>query len=141
MRVARHGRRQSGSIVIEFVILLPFLLMVLFGIIDASALMYDKAALTNAARTAARAGTCLSVPPLTVSQITAVANTALQGSLLSGNTSDVATVSVDQSSGTATGSPLTVTLSYSYQGLFMGSALTTITGPIVLSATAVMNYE
>lgn len=134
-------RKESGSVAIEFVIVLPFLLLVIVGIIDVSLMLYDKAAIANAARVAARAGTCVSSPPLTSSQISAAATAALSGVLVSGSSSNVPTVTVNPSNGTTTGSPLSVTVSYSYQGLFIGSAFTTITGPISLSATAVMNYE
>ena len=138
----RCRRQQQGSIAVEFVILLPFLLVILFGIIDVSLMLYDKMAITNAARAAARAGTCVSVPPLTADQITAVAMTALNGSLFGGGGSTTkATVIVSQTNGTTTGNPLAVTVSYPYHGLFIGSALTALTGTISLSATAVMNYE
>jgi Flp pilus assembly protein TadG len=140
-RGRRASVKENGSVAIEFVIVLPFLLLVLVGIIDVTLMLYDKAAIANAARVAARAGTCVSVPPLTKSQISATATAALSGDLLSGRSSNVPTVTVNQPNGTATGSPLSVTVSYPYQGLFVGSAFTTLTGPISLSATAVMNYE
>ncbi|WP_284507236.1 TadE/TadG family type IV pilus assembly protein [Caballeronia sp. ATUFL_M2_KS44] len=140
-RGRRVSVRENGSVAIEFVIVLPFMLLVLVGIIDVTLMLYDKAAIANAARVAARAGTCVSVPPLTTSQVSATATAALNGVLVSGKSSNVPTVTVNQSNGTTTGSPLSVTVSYPYQGLFVGSAFTTLTGPISLSATAVMNYE
>jgi len=39
---------------VEFVLVLPLLLIILFGIIEFSVLMYDKAVITNASREAAR---------------------------------------------------------------------------------------
>jgi Flp pilus assembly protein TadG len=140
-RTFRLLRSDAGSVSLEFIILLPFLIMVLVGIVDGSLILYDKAALTNAARAGARAGTVLKVPPLTTSQIASITTTSAQGSLVSGGTASSPTVTVTQSNGTATGSSLQVAVSYAYRGLLLGSTLSTLTGPIVLNATAVMNYE
>jgi Flp pilus assembly protein TadG len=140
-RTFRLLRSDAGSVSLEFIILLPFLIMVLVGIVDGSLILYDKAALTNAARAGARAGTVLKVPPLTTSQIASITTTSAQGSLVSGGTASSPTVTVTQSNGTATGSSLQVTVSYAYRGLLLGSTLSALTGPIVLNATAVMNYE
>jgi Flp pilus assembly protein TadG len=126
---------------LEFVILLPFLLMVLFGIVDVSLMMYDKAALVTAARLAARAGSVIHVPALTTTQIAAVATANANGSLISGGASSMPSVTVTQANGTTSGSALTVQISYTYNGLVLGSTLSALTGPLVLNATAVMNYE
>lgn len=47
---------QRGAAVVEFAIVLPLLLVILFGIIEFSFLLYDKAMLTNASREGARVG-------------------------------------------------------------------------------------
>lgn len=49
-----HG--QKGAAVVEFAVVLPLLLLILFGIIEFSFLLYDKAMLTNASREGARVG-------------------------------------------------------------------------------------
>jgi Flp pilus assembly protein TadG len=134
-------RSDAGSVSLEFVIMLPFLIMILVGIIDGSLMLYDKAAIANAARAGARAGTVLKVPPLTTGQIAAITTASAQGSLVTGGNASLPTVTVTQANGTSSGSPLQVTVSYTYQGLMLGSALSALTGPIVLNATAVMNYE
>jgi hypothetical protein len=36
---------------------------------------------------------------------------------------------------------LTVTVTYRYQGLVLGSAFSSLTGPVTLTATTVMDYE
>ena len=140
-RTFRLLRSDSGSVALEFVILLPFLIMVLVGIIDGSLILYDKAAITNAARAGARAGTVLKVPPLSTSQIIAITTASAQGSLVTGGNATSPTVTVTQPNGTISGSPLQVAVSYTYQGLLLGSAFSALTDPIVLKATAVMNYE
>jgi Flp pilus assembly protein TadG len=47
---------QRGAAVVEFAFVLPLLLVILFGIIEFSFLLYDKAMLTNASREGARVG-------------------------------------------------------------------------------------
>ncbi|MGV2291782.1 TadE/TadG family type IV pilus assembly protein [Trinickia sp. YCB016] len=140
-RLAALAKRDDGVVALEFALVLPFLMMVLFGIVDVSLLLCDKAVITNASREAARAGVVVRVPPLTAAQITTVALNYAQNSLITGGTATTPTVTVNQSSGTSSGNPLTVTVSYTYEGLFVGSALSVLTGPVTLSATTVMNYE
>ena len=48
---------QSGAALVEFTLVLPLLLLFLFGIIEFSILLYDQAVITNASREAARAWT------------------------------------------------------------------------------------
>ena len=49
-------KSQKGAAAVEFAIIAPLLLVMLFGIIEFSILLYDKAMLTNASREGARAG-------------------------------------------------------------------------------------
>lgn len=127
---------------LEFAVLLPFVIMVLVGIIDGNLMLYDKVAITNAARAGARAGTVLKVQPLSTSQIAKITTTNAQSNLVTnGNTALPVVTVTQQPSGTISGSPLQVSVSYTYQGLMLGSAMSSLTGPIVLNATAVMNYE
>lgn len=132
---------ERGVVALEFVLVFPFLMMVLFGIIDTSLLLCDKAVLINASREAARAGVVVRVPQLSPAQITTVAQNYMQNRLLTGGTATTPTVTVNQSSGTSSGAPLTVTVTYTYQGLVLGSAFSALTGPVTLTASTVMNYE
>ena len=50
------ARNQKGATAVEFALLLPLLLLVPFGIIEFSLLLYNKAMLTNACREGARFG-------------------------------------------------------------------------------------
>jgi Flp pilus assembly protein TadG len=47
---------QDGAAMVEFAIVLPMLLLLIFGMIEFSLLLYNKAVITNASREAARAG-------------------------------------------------------------------------------------
>jgi len=49
-------RSERGMAVVEFAVVLPLLLVILFGIIEFSFLLYNKAMITNAAREGARFG-------------------------------------------------------------------------------------
>ncbi len=49
-------RRENGAAAVEFAIILPLLLLLLFGIIEFSLLLYNKAMITNASREGARTG-------------------------------------------------------------------------------------
>lgn len=140
-RLARLAADERGVAALEFVLVFPFLMTVLFGIVDTSLLLCDKAVITNASREAARAGVVVRVPQLTSSEVSSVALAYAQNNLVTGGTATTPSVSVDQSSGTSPGSPLKVTVTYTYDGLVLGSALSSLTGPVTVSATTVMNYE
>ena len=138
---ARDGRRQRGAAVVEFGLLLPLLLVVTFGVIEFSIALYDKAVITNASREAARAGIIYSSPRLTNAQISAVATTYCQNYLISLGGQVTPTVSVSHPSGTTSGNPLAVTVSYGYKSLGMNAFVDPMPGLLSLSATTTMNYE
>ncbi|AIO39977.1 pilus assembly protein [Burkholderia sp. AU19243] len=140
-RAAMRARAARGVVSLEFALMLPFLLMVLIGIIDVSLLLCDKAVITNASREAARAGVVLRVPMLTTTQIANVALGYTQNSLVSGGAATPPTVTVTQANGTTSGSALTVTVTYTYSGMVLGTALSALTGPVTISASSVMLYE
>ena len=140
-RLARLASNERGVAALEFVLVFPFLMTVLFGIVDTSLLLCDKAVITNASREAARAGVVVRVPQLAASDVQNIALAYTQNNLVTGGTATTPTVTVDQSAGTSPGSPLKVTVTYTYEGLVLGSALSSLTGPVTISATSVMNSE
>lgn len=136
--------RERGVVSLEFVLVLPFLLMVLFGIADVSMLLCDKAVITNAVGEAARQGVVLRVPSYTQTQIQNVALSYTKNGLVTGGTATTPTVTVTPSGGCASAgssNPLQVSISYTYTGLVLGSALSVLTGPITITAVAVKNCE
>ncbi len=70
----------KGGAAVEFALILPVLILILFGIVEFSLIMYDKAVITNASREGARQGIIYRAvggvyTPLTVAEIqTAVMN-------------------------------------------------------------------
>ena len=104
---------ERGAVAAEFALLLPVLLTILFGIIEFGMIMYGREVVTNASREGARAGIVQRVPPLTPGEITTVATNYLTGTGI--NTADV--VIAVPASGGVTGTPVTVTATYSYPWL------------------------
>ncbi|UCE94734.1 MAG: pilus assembly protein, partial [Flavobacteriaceae bacterium] len=63
---------QRGASAVEFAIILPLLLVFLFGIIEFSIMFYDKAVITNASREGARTGIVFDNPRISETQIQSV---------------------------------------------------------------------
>ena len=51
-----RDRQRGAAAVVELAIILPFLVVLVFGMIEFGIMFYDKAVLTNASREGARAG-------------------------------------------------------------------------------------
>jgi len=134
-------QQQKGAAAVEFALILPILLLVFFGIVELSLALYDKAIITNASREGARAGIVLSSPKMTEAQIRDVVLTYTNGALLSLGASTAPTVTVVQSTPSSFPSNLSVTVSYTYAGLGLGSMLSALGQPIVLSSRTVMVNE
>lgn len=137
------ARDQRGVAALEFVLVMPFLLLILFGIIDTSLLLCDKAVLTRAAGEASRAGTVLRAKPLTDNQIRNIALAHMEGNLVTAGTATTPTVTVLPSGGCGGGSgdALRVSVDYTYTGIVLGSVLSSLTGPVTISASAVKYCE
>jgi Flp pilus assembly protein TadG len=137
--ISPHNQR--GAAVIEFALILPILLVLLVGTIDASLALYDKAVITNASREGARAGIVARSPPLTDAQIQQIVQNYLQGALVSlGSTSALPAVQIQK--GTWNGDAiLTVTVRYTFQGLGLGSFSASLGKPLDLQSSTVMVYE
>jgi Flp pilus assembly protein TadG len=58
-----------GASAVEFAIILPILILLVFGIIEFSLALYDKAMITNASREGARAGIVAQIPRVTDTEI------------------------------------------------------------------------
>lgn len=152
----RLKEKQKGVVVVEFALLLPLLVLILFGIVETGVVLYDKAIITNASREGARAGVVLVNPALTASQMqTQVQNVVTNYAfnyLLSFTQQNTPLASIAPLPASAPtnsagqqvytfGQPVSVTVTYQYSGLGLGKVLSVFTGPIVLSATTVMNHE
>ena len=143
---------------VEFAIVLPVLLMLIFGMIELSILLYDKAMITNASREAARYGVVFRSPKLTkddlYDQVKKVAEDYCLGSLISFNgikipdvPNDDFQVDVDPDDNTVgiSGTPLKVKVKYDYQFLIFPNLMELIKGSftnkITLEAKTTMQFE
>jgi Flp pilus assembly protein TadG len=131
----------TGAAAVEFALVLPVFLILVFGLIELSLILYNSAVITNAAREAARAGVVLRQPKLSAAQIQQVALTYAQGQLISFGAATPPTVTVTTGVGGSFGTPLTVNVSYSYTSLGLSSFLSALGTPLVLSSTSVMSNE
>lgn len=135
------AKQSQGVSMIEFALVLPLLLILVFGIIEFSVALYDRAILTNASREAARAGVIFRATPLSTTDIAKIATDACQAHLvtLGGTASPQATV--DKPSGGTAGNPLTVTITYEFTGLLLGDLLSALSGSQTISASTTMMIE
>jgi Flp pilus assembly protein TadG len=62
-KILSQIQNQRGASAVEFAIILPLLVVFLFGIIEFSLMFYDKAVITNASREGARRGILFSPTP------------------------------------------------------------------------------
>jgi len=140
----RSRRSQRGTSAVEFALVLPIFLFVLFGFIELSVAFYDKAVLANASREGARAGAVLRNPKLDTEGIRNLVTEYVRPALVTFGASSLPDVTVTQFvplAGDSTPSYLTVTVSYTYEGLGLGAMLSAINYPVRLSATTVMFHE
>lgn len=151
-------QRQRGSQAVEFALVLPFMILVIFAVLDFFFIVYDKAVITNASREAVRRGIILSASAWDPSAIKQVACNYARGMLVSagakntasdcsGANDPVVTVSPGASSPPAFNTPVTVTVSYTVRGFSLGTWWNLGTGPssvgspFTLTATTQMNHE
>src|SRR2546428_9698739 len=95
---------ERGAVAAEFALLLPVILLILFGTIEFGMIMYSREVITNASREGARAGIVQVSPKPTAGAITPIATTNLTGTGI--NPADV-TITVTRAGG---GHPVTRTL-------------------------------
>jgi Flp pilus assembly protein TadG len=135
MSLHKKLRSESGASAVEFALLLPLLMMILFGIIEFGFALYRQAILTNASREGARLGIVQSIPAITTGQINAAIDNYLTAAgIPAGN------VIRNIVAGGVTGTPVqvTLTLPYTYSVL---PGLTSIAPTINLVARTEMRHE
>jgi len=126
---------QKGASAVEFALLLPVLMMVLFGIIEFGFALYQQAVLTNASREGARLGIVQSIPAITTAQINAAIDTYLAPTGI-----NPANVNRNIVAGAVTGAPVRVTLTLPFTFLVLPN-IAGITNNINLTAWTEMRHE
>jgi Flp pilus assembly protein TadG len=147
--------RQRGSQAVEFALVLPFLILVIFAVIDLGIVVYNKSVLTNASREAARRGIILSAAAWNADTIGQVAcnyardalitvSTGTRTSTCSGTADPV--VAVTPTAAPAFADPVTVTVTYTVKGFTLGTwwslgTSSNVGSALTLTASTQMNHE
>lgn len=140
-------KQQNGAAAVEMALVVPLLMLIVFGVVDAATALYDYAAINHASRVGARwgtiptnnaTGTAWNISPAITTVGTSnpaeVANAAIANLLISyQSTNSPGTTAVG---GGPVGSTLTVTTSYTFKGTFTGAFLS-----LPMSASTVMISE
>jgi Flp pilus assembly protein TadG len=117
-----HAQSQKGSVLVEFALILPMFLVLLFGVVFFSVALYNKTVLTMATREGARAGV-LYVANRTNTIIKSSASTAVtnacQNRLISFGTGMTPTVTTNADP--ISDKILAVSASVNYTGLYVFS--------------------
>ncbi len=131
-------RGQRGAAAIEFAIVLPILVLVLFGTVEFGLLLYDQQVITNASREGARFGIVAASPRKTPEEIAGVVTSYCGEHLITFGDDATAGPNVNVTPGTTRGTDLTVLVTYNYDFL----VLTNLGfGQQVLTAETVMKME
>ena len=131
----------KGTAAVEFALVLPLLLLMLFAIIEFSIAMYDKAIVTNASREGARRGILMLDPRTTAAEVAATVTGYCGTHLISFSAAPAVPSTTVSGSCGASGDLLTVTVAYSYTFFVLPNFLNTLTGPLVLNGVTVMRCE
>ncbi|MFO8241248.1 MAG: TadE/TadG family type IV pilus assembly protein [Dissulfuribacterales bacterium] len=143
---------QRGVAAVEFAIILPILIILIFGIIEFSVLLFDKAMITNAAREGARAGIVYrynyateAYDPLDEEEIESIVMSYCQNHLISlgaDSVIDADDIDVIHGFNSETDDPtVTVQVRYQYNFLVLPNFISAITGNIILGSESIMRVE
>ena len=128
-------RSETGTSAVEFALILPLLVIILFGIIEFGIALYRQAVLTNASREGARLGIVQSIPAITTGQINTAIDTYLTGAGI-----NPTNVTRNITPGAFTGAPVIVQLTLPYNFTVL-TGLTAILPTINLVARTEMRHE
>lgn len=145
-------RSEQGTAVVEFAVVLPLLLVIVFGIVEFSFILYNQAMITNASREGSRAGIIVQTPRKSTAEITTVVNNYLNDYLVNFNSGappaptvvvKINDVVADPSTAGLVSAQdyLTVEVRYDYDFLIIPNFITSIAGTKTLFASATMRAE
>jgi len=141
-------RKTSGASAVEFAVILPLLALMVFGIVELSFALYDKAMITNASREGARVGIVYRSPAVTDAEIASVVNNYLGSHLItfsgkrprSSNPVTGATVIVTRT-GASPGGEVRVRVGYTYNFLVLPKFTPGLGRGVNMGAETVMRME
>jgi len=130
-------KQQWGSATVEMAIILPLLLLLVFGTAEFGLALYRQEVLTNASREGARAGVVLATPAVTIAQIQTVVNNYLTNA---GWNAALATVTATGAGG-AFGTNVTVTVTFNTSFSILSGLVPGLPATKTLRAQTVMRHE
>ncbi len=141
-------KKSGGASAVEFAIVLPLLVLLVFGIIELSLALYDQGMITNASREGARFGIVYRIPAVTDAEITSVVHNYLGSHLVtlggkrspSSNPTTGATVVVTRTGGSPGGN-LRVRVGYTYSFLVLPKFTPGLGQGINMAGETVMRME
>lgn len=107
---------QKGATAVEFAIILPVLVMLLFGIIEFGIILYDKAMITNASREGARAGIVFDPDGISDAEIRSVVKNYCSGHMITFGEDSIDDSDIPI---TRAGENITVNVTYTYDFLVL----------------------
>ena len=120
-------RSDNGQAIVEFAFVLPFVLILVLGIIEFGVLFYDKAMITNASREGARAGIVYQdtnhddvYDPHSESQIKTAVDAYLDGKLIDFSGTPNWETDVPSNEATSPGGRVRVVVTYHHTFLALG---------------------
>jgi len=136
----RNFKTLTGASAVEFAILLPVLLLIVFGIIEFGLLIYNKHIITSASREGTRYGIIAQNPRVSDAEIDTLVQNYCNNRLVTFGAATNPTTTVTRT-GLAFGDNLTVAVIYHYDFLLIPNFITTFTGGVDISAQTVMRME
>jgi len=137
MKVQRlRPKEEKGATLVEFALLVPLFVVLLFGLVEFGLAMYSKGIMTNASREGARFGVVYATPRKTDAEIIA----KVQEYLVNAGLMDSVDINVTGAQGSS-GTPLSVSLTYPYSFQVLPNFVSGLAGPLNLTANTVMLME
>lgn len=133
-------RSKKGQVIVEFALIFPLLLILIFGIIEFGLLLYNKAVITNASREGARFGIVAKMPRNTQGEIGSVVAKYCDNNLITFGAKALPVVNATAPNSNF-GTDLTVTVGWNFEFLLIPSFLPGISDTVDISAVTVMKYE
>ena len=133
---ALRRKKQEGASLVEFSVIAPLFVILLFGLVEFGMAIYDKGVLTNASREGARFGVVYSNPRKTETDI----GDKVQLYLTNVGFTDTASINVTGAGGNS-GASLQVTVTYPYHFTVLPSFVSGLTGTTNLTANTIMLME
>lgn len=134
------SRSQKGQALVEFALVVPLLLILVFGIIEFGMLWKSQQVLTDAAREGARSAV-VADPDVSEADVYQVVYDALdRGAVACEDCVDIQPENF-KTAMVSTGSPITVSIEYTYEFIVFDRLVKWTAGDITLNTSSVMRKE